>query len=77
MLKSSDFISHDLDPSRAYASGGIHTNEDVGIAREDAKLELVLKEYIQVNPSREFRCFVRNNVLLGKLFPSSLPNHLI
>ena len=31
------------------------------------KLELVLKEYIQVNLSRELRCFVRKNVLLGQL----------
>ena len=29
------------------------------------KIELVLKEYIDVNPSREMRCFVRNNVLIG------------
>jgi hypothetical protein len=70
LFKSSDFISHDLDPSRAYASGGISINEDVRIDRADAKLEMVLKEYIQVNPSREFRCFVRNNVLLGELIHS-------
>lgn len=34
--------------------------------REGMKIELVLKEYIDVNPSRELRCFVRNNILIGK-----------
>lgn len=31
------------------------------------KVELVLKEFIEVNPSRIVRCFVRDNVLIGKL----------
>jgi hypothetical protein len=30
------------------------------------KIELVLKDYIQVNPAREVRCFVRRNILIGK-----------
>ena len=33
------------------------------------KLELVLRKYesSRINPSREFRCFVRNDILLGTL----------
>lgn len=31
------------------------------------KLELILRKYesSRINPSREFRCFVRNDILLG------------
>lgn len=59
LLKSSDFVAHDTDPSRVYE----HVeDEDQG----DWKLELVLKKWYDMNPSREFRCFVRDNVLLGE-----------
>ncbi|WVW85072.1 hypothetical protein I302_107108 [Kwoniella bestiolae CBS 10118] len=60
LLKSSDFISHDLDPQRAYAGCD---EEAQGGSRP--KLELVLKRFLDVNPSREIRCFVRNNTLIG------------
>jgi hypothetical protein len=34
------------------------------------KLELILRKYesSRINPSREFRCFVRNDILLGTPF---------
>ncbi|KAK8858893.1 hypothetical protein IAR55_003124 [Kwoniella newhampshirensis] len=55
LLKSSDFISHDMDPERAYG-------EPEG---ERPKIELVLKRFEDINPAREVRCFVRNNALIG------------
>ena len=71
LLKSSDFISHDLDPRRAYASGTEQDDEPEAGQEEGAEgmqVELVLKEFIEVNPSRIVRCFVRDNVLIGEPF---------
>ena len=82
LLKSSDFISHDLDLTRAYASGledsewfPLHSDVQASSdAEEQSKLsggissiplEVVLKKYVDINPSREWRCFVRQHVLLG------------
>ncbi|WVQ65438.1 uncharacterized protein L199_003614 [Kwoniella botswanensis] len=65
LLKSSDFISHDLDPTRAYLDcSSDQQGEGSGGARRP-KLELVLKRFQDINPSREVRCFVRNNTLIG------------
>ena len=61
LLKSSDFISHGIDPSTAYASG--HGEEEGAQLR--VRIELVLKRFVEIHPSREFRCFVRDNRLLG------------
>ncbi|OXG26247.1 cytoplasmic protein [Cryptococcus neoformans Bt120] len=59
LLKSSDFISHDLDHERAYS--GVQGPQ----VEEMPKIELVFKKFESLNPSREVRCFVRNNVLVG------------
>ncbi|KAJ5302249.1 hypothetical protein PENANT_c008G10596 [Penicillium antarcticum] len=68
LLKSSDFITHDLDhpfddcvPDTA--------NDDTTTPTVDSPLpqvpyHLVLRKYVNFNPSLEFRCFVRNRVLL-------------
>ncbi|OCF75495.1 cytoplasmic protein [Kwoniella mangroviensis CBS 8886] len=67
LLKSSDFISHDLDPSKAYLDCSYDEQGD-GSAHESGrrpKLELVLRRFQDINPSREVRCFVRNNTLIG------------
>lgn len=57
LLKSSDFISHDLDPEIVFQ----HCEE-----RPQAyKLELVLRKWYPVDRVREFRCFVRQEMLLG------------
>jgi len=69
LLKSSDFAAHGLDSSRAYE--GCTDEPEAGAEAATTtpsvpKLELVLKKYIaNMNPSREFRVFVRDNVLLG------------
>ncbi len=57
LLKSSDFIAHDLDPGTAYQGCD---DED-----KEVRLELVLKRSVEINPAREMRCSVRENVLLG------------
>ncbi|WWC71089.1 uncharacterized protein I206_105042 [Kwoniella pini CBS 10737] len=62
LLKSSDFIPHDLDYKRAYL--GCNQEEEL-IKNEKVKLELVLKKFENIIPSREIRCFVRNNILIG------------
>ena len=65
LLKSSDFINHDLDPKRVYGDCTDQpTFGDSG--REGLKVELVLKKFVQLDPAREFRCFVRDNILIGK-----------
>lgn len=58
LLKSSDFISHDLDPALAFDGCSVD-------ASEEHELELVLKKWYAVDHGREFRCFVRNETLLG------------
>ncbi|KAL4899638.1 cell division cycle protein [Aspergillus multicolor] len=64
LLKSSDFITHDLEhpfddcvPDTSYSPAPVSTPPEV-------KYSLVLRQYVNFNPSLEFRCFVRNKVLL-------------
>lgn len=72
LLKGSDFVAHGVG-ARAYegASDAYDgTAEDAGVGAHEhqvPRLELVLKKYTPVNPAREVRCFVRDNVLLGEL----------
>lgn len=60
-----------MDPERAYATEGQEETEDIP-TKEDMKLELVLRKYESINPSREFRCFVREDILLGTSSPLNL-----
>ncbi|ODN74098.1 hypothetical protein L202_07558 [Cryptococcus amylolentus CBS 6039] len=61
LLKSSDFVTHDIDPITAHS--GLDANDlALGIK---PKIELVLKKFESLNPSREVRAFVRENVLVG------------
>lgn len=72
-LKSSNFIHHDLDPERLYegcadfpSTGGAGAAEDSAPRKEELPLELVLRKYVNgLNPAMEFRCFVRDGVLVG------------
>ncbi|KAL4999096.1 cell division cycle protein [Aspergillus recurvatus] len=64
LLKSSDFITHDLEhpfddcvPDTSYSPAPISSPPEV-------KYNLVLRKYVNFNPSLEFRCFVRNRVVL-------------
>lgn len=68
LLKSSDFLTHALTPERVYEGCESETIPGKG----EMKLELILRKYEsnRINPSREFRCFVRNDILLGTFFSS-------
>jgi hypothetical protein len=50
LLKSSDFVVHDMDIA-----------EDYGLS-----LELVLRKWVDLIPSMEFRCFVKEKKIVGK-----------
>nr|GAT60350.1 predicted protein [Mycena chlorophos] len=57
LLKSSDFITHDITLDSAF--------EGCVGERPDYQLELVLRKWYPVDRSREMRCFVRRNALIG------------
>lgn len=64
LLKSSDFITHDLEhpfddcvPDTSYSPSPTPSAPQVNY-------NLILRQYVNFNPSLEFRCFVRNRVLL-------------
>ncbi|KAK7469163.1 hypothetical protein VKT23_003654 [Stygiomarasmius scandens] len=59
LLKSSDFITHDLSPDFVF-EGCEQSSDSSGY-----ELELVLRKWYPVDRSRELRCFVRNNMLIG------------
>ena len=61
LLKSSDFITHDLNPEIVF--DGCHLD---GSSLPPYNLELVLRKWYSVDRSRELRCFVRGNLLIGK-----------
>jgi hypothetical protein len=57
LLKSSDFINHDLN----------HAYENC-IDEEEAtstQFDLVLRKWYDLQPSMEFRCFVKNQEIIG------------
>lgn len=64
LLKSSDFVTHDL--TMAYddcIDGGPSNDEEV---MNDRTFELVLKKWFDMPRSSEWRCFVRHRRLIGK-----------
>ena len=72
LLKSSDFICHDLNPETVFE--GCHL--EVGSqSLPPYNLELVLRKWYPIDRSRELRCFVRGNILIGKKYLNSIiPN---
>jgi len=58
LLKSSDFITHDL--TKPYE----HCNDSLFTQPKD-QYELVLRRYIDIIPGMEFRCFVKSNKLIA------------
>lgn len=73
LLKSSDFVLHDLDPELAFegctptptANSTLSTMDEQSVMPSH-QLELVLKKWYSMDRGREFRCFVRNEILLGE-----------
>lgn len=60
LLKSSDFVTHDLE----HAFDGCVPDNDSAVAQPEIPYHLVLRKFVNFNPALEFRCFVRNRVLL-------------
>lgn len=61
LLKSSDFVLHDLNQDDVFEGCDSDT-----VARPHYDLELVLRKWYPVDRSRELRCFVRREILLGE-----------
>ncbi|KAF8158343.1 D123-domain-containing protein [Crassisporium funariophilum] len=59
LLKSSDFINHDLSTESVFEGCQL---DDTSPTYE---LELVLRKWYSIDRSRELRCFVRGNHLIG------------
>ena len=73
LLKSSDFISHDIDVESVFEGCDDKPSAFPPKSEEPSKewpppyvLELVLRKWYPVNPSRELRCFVKDNKLIGE-----------
>lgn len=62
LLKASNYITHDL--TEAYAAASDRITSDGEITNPES-YELVLRSWFDINPSLEFRCFVRDSVLVG------------
>ncbi|OAP61343.1 hypothetical protein AYL99_03546 [Fonsecaea erecta] len=79
LLKSSDFVTHDLEHAfdgctiADESKDGDQTEVDDGNARDDRKenafpevpYHLVLRKAFNLNPSLEFRCFIRERKLIA------------
>ena len=59
LLKSSDRVVHDLTQPFKHC-----TDIDVDCPVK-VEYELVLKKWVDINPSMEFRCFIADNNLIG------------
>ncbi|KAL6708340.1 hypothetical protein ACN47E_003264 [Coniothyrium glycines] len=59
LLKSSDFVTHDLE--HAFDDTADHAGTPV----PEIPYHLILRKWITLNPSVEFRCFVRNRRLIA------------
>ncbi|KAI0670952.1 D123-domain-containing protein [Trametes maxima] len=66
LLKSSDFIQHDLSPDLVFegCEPAYHSAPDTD-ASSIYELELVLRKWYPVDRARELRCFVRQENLIG------------
>ncbi|GIK06402.1 hypothetical protein Aspvir_002052 [Aspergillus viridinutans] len=64
LLKSSDFITHDLEHPFDGCVPDTDDSSEAPATQPDIPYHLVLRKYVNFNPSLEFRCFVRNRVLL-------------
>ncbi|KAG0365193.1 D123-domain-containing protein [Gamsiella multidivaricata] len=71
LLKSSDFVAHDLAHAyedcsdKALTKDGENVGGGGGVRKRPETVELVLRKWFDLAPSMEFRCFVRDNKLIG------------
>ncbi|KAJ5612693.1 hypothetical protein N7510_005887 [Penicillium lagena] len=61
LMKSSDFITHDLEHP---FDDCVPDTTTANPAPPQVPYHLILRKYVNFNPSLEFRCFVRNRTLL-------------
>jgi len=61
LLKSSDFITHDLE----HAFADCADDPSSTLSQDTIPYVLVLRKWFKVNPSCEFRCFVRERRIIG------------
>lgn len=61
LLKSSDFITHDLE----HAFDDCAEDEHNPQKKEEINYVLVLRKWFKIQPSCEFRCFVRERRVIG------------
>ncbi|GBM66359.1 Cell division cycle protein 123 [Araneus ventricosus] len=64
LLKSSDFIIHDLT-QRYMLCEDFEQSQSNNSNAEKEDFYLVLRKWTEINPSCEYRCFVRNGILIG------------
>ena len=68
LLKSSDFVTHDLEHAFDNCVDDGYASKDHEAKRKEMQeipYFLVLRKWIQLNPSVEFRCFVRRGELIA------------
>lgn len=63
LLKSSDFIAHDL--TQPFKNCADWKPDDSDHSPPYISYELVLKKWVDVNPGSEFRCFVKDDCLIA------------
>lgn len=66
LLKSSDFVTHDLDEDNVFAGCVDYEDKRLDVHPSVYDLELVLRKWYPVERARELRCFIREGVMLGK-----------
>ncbi len=65
-LRSSDFVNHDL--TQPFADCEDCDKPENQELIKNFKYVLVIRDWININSSMEFRCFVHKNKLVGKIF---------
>ncbi|KAK9695423.1 hypothetical protein K7432_012969 [Basidiobolus ranarum] len=65
LIKSSDFIVHDLCHAFEHCVDA-DTSVDSSSSLKLDEYELVLRKWYDMHPSMEFRCFVKENKVIGK-----------
>lgn len=63
LLKSSDFIAHDL--TKMLFCCDDYNNTENNVTQSTLPIFLVLRKWVDIDPSGEYRCFVKDNSLIG------------
>ncbi|KAF9506262.1 hypothetical protein BS47DRAFT_1374151 [Hydnum rufescens UP504] len=77
-LKSSDFVVHDLSPDMVFEGCSLEDDrphDAKPIGKPKYQVELVLKKWFAIDKSRELRCFVRDDTLIGACITQRDPNY--